>query len=215
MVDCPLGFVGVWRGLKETVEELNHLVVRVVDATGNFQARGKQSKSPHGIWYTRVSGIWQTVWLETASQRTWRWFFHMFWCFLTVFEHYFCVSFFPGFRKSCLFAIFMWGLLVWRSFSSCLVVASTSSHVLSPNALSISDLRLPHRARGASLCSASDFRGPRGFRLDTARGADGEGEQGWLKIGCAFFGFELNHPDLWLEVWWETWLLALFGDSSN
>lgn len=47
-------------------EDLNHLVVRVIDATGNFQARGKQSKSPHGIWYTRVSGIWQTVWLETV-----------------------------------------------------------------------------------------------------------------------------------------------------
>jgi hypothetical protein len=38
----------------ETVEDLNHLVVRVIDATGNFQARGKQSKSPHGIWYTQV-----------------------------------------------------------------------------------------------------------------------------------------------------------------
>lgn len=43
----------------------NHLVVRVMDATGKFQPRGKQSKSPHGIWYTRVSGIWQSVWLET------------------------------------------------------------------------------------------------------------------------------------------------------
>eukprot|EP00435_Cladocopium_sp_Y103_P020243 s2899_g4.t3 len=47
-------------------EDLNHLVVRVIDATGNFQARGKQSKAPHGIWYSRVSGIWQTVWLETV-----------------------------------------------------------------------------------------------------------------------------------------------------
>ena len=26
------------------------LVVQVLDATGNFQARGKQSKKPHGIW---------------------------------------------------------------------------------------------------------------------------------------------------------------------
>ncbi|CAJ1403677.1 unnamed protein product [Effrenium voratum] len=42
----------------------NQLVMRVTDATGNFQPRGKQSKAPHKIWYTRVSGIWQSVWLE-------------------------------------------------------------------------------------------------------------------------------------------------------
>eukprot|EP00434_Breviolum_minutum_P003619 symbB.v1.2.003188.t1/scaffold158.1/size292703/1 len=44
------------------------LVVQVLDATGNFQARGKQSKKPHGIWYTRVSGIWQSVWLESVPK---------------------------------------------------------------------------------------------------------------------------------------------------
>lgn len=42
----------------------NELVVRVEDATGGAQLRGKQRLDPQGIWYTRVSGIWQTVWLE-------------------------------------------------------------------------------------------------------------------------------------------------------
>jgi beta-galactosidase len=42
----------------------NELVVRVEDATGDWQLRGKQVLEPGGIWYTRVSGIWQTVWLE-------------------------------------------------------------------------------------------------------------------------------------------------------
>jgi hypothetical protein len=28
------------------------------------QPRGKQVLEPHGIWYTAVTGIWQTVWLE-------------------------------------------------------------------------------------------------------------------------------------------------------
>lgn len=42
----------------------NELVLRVEDATGGTQLRGKQRLDPHGIWYTRVSGIWQTVWLE-------------------------------------------------------------------------------------------------------------------------------------------------------
>ncbi len=42
----------------------NHLYVRVEDATGGFQLRGKQPPNPRGIWYTQVSGIWGTVWTE-------------------------------------------------------------------------------------------------------------------------------------------------------
>ncbi len=45
----------------------NELVVRVVDATEDWQLRGKQVRHPGGIWYTRVSGIWQTVWLEEVD----------------------------------------------------------------------------------------------------------------------------------------------------
>ncbi|PQO25712.1 glycoside hydrolase family 2 [Blastopirellula marina] len=43
---------------------LNDVVVRVEDKTGGAQLRGKQTLDPHGIWYTPVSGIWQTVWVE-------------------------------------------------------------------------------------------------------------------------------------------------------
>src|SRR5690606_4802530 len=32
------------------------------------QPRGKQVKEPKGIWYTPVTGIWQTVWLETVPK---------------------------------------------------------------------------------------------------------------------------------------------------
>ncbi len=32
-----------------------------------FQPRGKQVSNPRGIWYTSVTGIWQTVWLEPVS----------------------------------------------------------------------------------------------------------------------------------------------------
>ena len=42
----------------------NELVVRVEDATEEWQLRGKQTLNARGIWYTQVSGIWQTVWLE-------------------------------------------------------------------------------------------------------------------------------------------------------
>ena len=44
------------------------LVVRVWDPTNRgFQPRGKQILDPNGIWYTAVTGIWQTVWLEPVS----------------------------------------------------------------------------------------------------------------------------------------------------
>lgn len=46
----------------------NELIVRVWDPTDKgFQPRGKQLLEPHGIWYTSVSGIWQTVWLEPVN----------------------------------------------------------------------------------------------------------------------------------------------------
>ena len=46
----------------------NSLDVRVIDTTDKgFQPRGKQVSNPGGIWYTPVSGIWQTVWLEPVA----------------------------------------------------------------------------------------------------------------------------------------------------
>jgi len=43
------------------------LVVSVWDPTDTeAQARGKQVSDPRGIWYTAVTGIWQTVWTETV-----------------------------------------------------------------------------------------------------------------------------------------------------
>lgn len=42
--------------------------VRVWDASDEgFQPRGKQIEHTHGIWYTPVTGIWQTVWIEPVS----------------------------------------------------------------------------------------------------------------------------------------------------
>ena len=45
------------------------LVVRVFDGTDKgYQPRGKQVLNPNGIWYTPVSGIWQTVWIEPVAK---------------------------------------------------------------------------------------------------------------------------------------------------
>ncbi len=47
----------------------NVLKVRVWDPTDRgYQPRGKQVERPEGIWYTPVTGIWQTVWLEPVAK---------------------------------------------------------------------------------------------------------------------------------------------------
>ena len=46
------------------------IIVKVWDPTDEGpQPRGKQVKKPEGIWYTPVTGIWQTVWLEPVSKQ--------------------------------------------------------------------------------------------------------------------------------------------------
>jgi len=53
------------RGAKQEV------VLRVYDPTDEANtgiARGKQVMKPHGIFYTAVTGIWQTVWLEPVPE---------------------------------------------------------------------------------------------------------------------------------------------------
>ncbi|MCG8648299.1 MAG: hypothetical protein MI861_00615, partial [Pirellulales bacterium] len=49
----------------------NTITLRVEDFTddrGKYQLRGKQKRDVRGIWYTPVSGIWQTVWLEPVPE---------------------------------------------------------------------------------------------------------------------------------------------------
>jgi beta-galactosidase/beta-glucuronidase len=45
----------------------NTLIVRVEDDTEAWQLHGKQVLDARGIWYTQVSGIWQTVWMEEVA----------------------------------------------------------------------------------------------------------------------------------------------------
>ena len=48
----------------------NTLTVKVWDGTDTgFQPRGKQVRKPSGIWYTSVTGIWQTVWMEPVADQ--------------------------------------------------------------------------------------------------------------------------------------------------
>lgn len=47
----------------------NQLEVKAVDTLSHDYPYGKQHKRPHGMWYTPVSGIWQSVWLEAVPAR--------------------------------------------------------------------------------------------------------------------------------------------------
>lgn len=47
----------------------NRLEVKAVDTLSHDYPYGKQHKRPHGMWYTPVSGIWQSVWLEAVPEQ--------------------------------------------------------------------------------------------------------------------------------------------------
>ena len=47
---------------------INKLIVKVIDPTNRgYQPRGKQVLNPFNAYYTAISGIWQTVWLEPVN----------------------------------------------------------------------------------------------------------------------------------------------------
>ena len=47
----------------------NTIVLKVIDKTDrSYQPVGKQTLTPGSIWYTAISGIWQTVWLEPVDE---------------------------------------------------------------------------------------------------------------------------------------------------
>ena len=75
-VEAGIPHEGAQTGFSYDVTDLvrkgsNDLLVRVWDPTEGFvNSLGKQSLKPQGCFYTRVSGIWKTVWLESVPE-TW------------------------------------------------------------------------------------------------------------------------------------------------
>ena len=47
----------------------NSLYVRVLDDLSGLFPYGKQKRNRGGMWYTPVSGIWQTVWIESVPEK--------------------------------------------------------------------------------------------------------------------------------------------------
>ncbi len=65
------GYTAFWLDITAALRPgLNVVTVRAFDDLSAEQPRGKQALTPHsrGIWYTRCTGIWQTVWLEPVSE---------------------------------------------------------------------------------------------------------------------------------------------------
>jgi len=58
------GYLPFFIDISEYLKEENHLKIFVKDDLNPFYPYGKQSKNPQGMWYTPVSGIWQSVWIE-------------------------------------------------------------------------------------------------------------------------------------------------------
>ena len=55
--------------ITEYLAEENHLTVVAMDALDSFvYPYGKQCEKRGGMWYTPVTGIWQTVWLESVPE---------------------------------------------------------------------------------------------------------------------------------------------------
>lgn len=50
-------------------DQENRLCVKVTDTLNKDYPYGKQTKKRGGMWYTPVSGIWQTVWMEAVPQK--------------------------------------------------------------------------------------------------------------------------------------------------
>lgn len=55
----------VTRAIKE---KENQLIVKVIDETNKDYPYGKQCKNRGGMWYTPISGIWQSVWMEQVPK---------------------------------------------------------------------------------------------------------------------------------------------------
>lgn len=52
------------------LKDINELIVAVKDSTDkSYYSKGKQSSKRGGIWYSPISGIWQTVWLESTPKQ--------------------------------------------------------------------------------------------------------------------------------------------------
>ena len=63
------GYLPFFAEIKSALKDGENLLrVLIKDPLDKNLPYGKQSEKSHGIWYTKTSGIWQTVWLESTPE---------------------------------------------------------------------------------------------------------------------------------------------------
>ena len=67
LFDGYIGYLPLSIDITSALEEENELVVRAFDSLDKKYPYGKQRADRGGMWYTPVSGIWQSVWLESVA----------------------------------------------------------------------------------------------------------------------------------------------------
>jgi Beta-galactosidase/beta-glucuronidase len=61
------GYLPFSLNITKYLKEENQIIVKVKDTLSHTLPYGKQKRRRGGMWYTPVSGIWQTVWMESVS----------------------------------------------------------------------------------------------------------------------------------------------------
>ena len=62
------GYLPFHFDITDYLKDENELVVIATDTLTHDYPYGKQRKDRGGMWYTPVSGIWQSVWIESVSE---------------------------------------------------------------------------------------------------------------------------------------------------
>jgi len=62
------GYLPFEKDVTDYLRKKNIIKVKVKDELNDFYPYGKQTKKPSGMWYTPISGIWKSVWMESVSK---------------------------------------------------------------------------------------------------------------------------------------------------
>ena len=62
------GYLPFQADITDFIQKTNTVTVKVKDTLKHSLPYGKQKNKRGGMWYTSVSGIWQSVWLESVSR---------------------------------------------------------------------------------------------------------------------------------------------------
>lgn len=66
------GYIPFSFEIQDYLEDENELIVKVIDNLDIKYCYGKQTFESKGMWYTKTSGIWKSVWIESYSKNNFK-----------------------------------------------------------------------------------------------------------------------------------------------